>query len=175
VLPLAARRKETRWIGQAGVTGVLAMAVGQTGRDHLAPVLPRPLGRAAKGHLRSACCCRCQRGQLHETQPNGLICTIAARSSNLLRLGHQRKGLSWLSCSTTPFTRWETLSQRQSTRAAPAAVCSGRSCSSRRRRKEGRNRSQHCPTSCCWLRRRRARRPARLAMEITTSPAPSGA
>jgi hypothetical protein len=37
VLPLAARRKEMRRIGQAGATGVVAMAVGRTGRDHRAP------------------------------------------------------------------------------------------------------------------------------------------
>ena len=56
-------------------------------------------------NLRSACCCSRQKGQPSAPQPNGLICMIAARSSNLLRLGHQRKGRSWLSCSTTPFTR----------------------------------------------------------------------
>ena len=55
--------------------------------------------------LRSACSCHHQRGQLAGTQPNGLICMIAARSSKRLWLGHQRKGRSWLSCSTTPFTR----------------------------------------------------------------------
>ena len=63
---------------------------------------PRPVQR---GNLRSACCPRRQREQLPLTQPNGLICRIAARSSNRLRLGHQRKGRSWLSCSTNPFTR----------------------------------------------------------------------
>lgn len=37
--------------------------------------------RAGRLNLRNACCRR-QRGQLPETQPNGLICMIAARSSN---------------------------------------------------------------------------------------------
>ena len=55
--------------------------------------------------LRSACYCSRQRGQLPGSQPKGLICMIAVRSSKRLWLGHQRKGRSWLSCSTTPFTR----------------------------------------------------------------------
>ncbi len=77
---------------------------------------------------------------------------------------------------------WKVLRQLPAlSMAAPAAVCSGRSCSCRRRRNDGRSRSQHCPTSwcwllpCSWLRRRRLRRAARLAMGITTSPAASGA
>jgi hypothetical protein len=48
VQPLAARRKEMRWIGQAGATGVVAMAVWQAGRDHRAP--------SRRGILWSACC-----------------------------------------------------------------------------------------------------------------------
>jgi hypothetical protein len=49
VLLLAARRKEMKQIGQAGATGLVAMAVWQAGRDHRAPVLLRPLVRASKG------------------------------------------------------------------------------------------------------------------------------
>jgi hypothetical protein len=47
VLPLAVSRKEMRRIGQAGATGVVAMAVWQAGRDHRAP--------SRRGTLRSAC------------------------------------------------------------------------------------------------------------------------
>jgi hypothetical protein len=49
VLPLAARRKETKRMGQAGATDGVAMAAWQAGRDHRAPVLHRPMGRAALG------------------------------------------------------------------------------------------------------------------------------
>ena len=61
--------------------------------------------RAGRLSLRNACCFSRQRRQLLGSQPNDLICMIAVRSSKRLRLGHQRKGRSWLSCSTTPFTR----------------------------------------------------------------------
>jgi hypothetical protein len=55
VLPLAARRKEMRRIGQAGATGVVAMAVMQAGRDHRAPSGVGLQDEQPWGTLRSAC------------------------------------------------------------------------------------------------------------------------
>jgi hypothetical protein len=42
VLALEARWKETRRMGQAGATGLVAMAAWQAGRHHLAPVHRAP-------------------------------------------------------------------------------------------------------------------------------------
>ena len=69
---------QTRRMGQAGATGVVAMAAGQTGRDHRGPDHGASCGVPVALAVSRQSVLSCPSP---EPQPNGLICRVAARSS----------------------------------------------------------------------------------------------